>query len=304
MPTKDYELVDFGDEEKLERFGDYLVRRPNLYAHKPRRSPELWDNADLVFRTGQGGDRGEWSGRAHQAILEHKDENANAAWSVKISGGSFHLKPTPVGHLGVFPEQQMNWAWFTQHIQPIAEKRKEAGKEPLKALNLFAYTGGSTIALAKSGVEVVHLDGAANTVKWARRNADLNDVTKGVRWIAEDALRFVHREIKRENDYDILVADPPSFGRGPKKEQWRIARDMSLLFDAIVELMPSPIAIIFSCHTEGFGRVQMGEMLRERLLRYDTRPAGELEQLKLQLTASDGRQLDAGECARWIGGDQ
>ena len=319
MPSNDYELLDFGDGEKLERFGKHLVRRPSLYANARRVNKELWSGADLTFQTGQGGASGKWTGSLpngspngspnglsntagsnSESIAAEQASTAND-WSIKISDATFQLKPTPVGHLGVFPEQQHNWQWLSRHLKPlVAERQSTQPETPLRALNLFAYTGGSTIALAKCGVQVVHLDGAANTVKWARRNADLSGVNEGVRWIAEDAMRFIRREIKRQNHYDIFVADPPSFGRGPKKEQWRISRDLPEMFDSIVDLMPNPIAVVFSCHTDGFDRFTMAKMLRERFERYDEFPLGKFEQLKLQLTTTDDRNLDAGECVRWM----
>lgn len=310
MPSNDYELLDFGDWEKLERFGKHLVRRPSLYANKPRVLKELWNGAHLTFQAGQGGSGGQWTG-----TLPNNEPNSDSIgesivadqvsttkdWSIEISDATLQLKPTPIGHLGVFPEQQHNWQWFKRHLKPLAKKAQSTRPDkPLRALNLFAYTGGSTIALAKCGVQVVHLDGAANTIKWARRNASLSGVNDGIRWIAEDAMKFIRREIKRQNHYDIFVADPPSFGRGPKKEQWRISRDLPEMFDSIVDLMPNPIAVVVSCHTDGFDRFTMAEMLRERFERFNDLPFGKFEELKLQLAATDGRNLDAGECVRWV----
>ena len=302
MHSNDYELIDFGDGEKLERFGKFLVRRPNLYATTRRMSNELWSDAHLTFKAGQGSAGGQWSGSLPRTNSgsDSADQFSSDDWSVKIASATFQLKPTPVGHLGVFPEQQSNWQWLIDHIQPLAIQSQRTGGKPLRALNLFAYTGGSTIALAKCGAQVVHLDGAANTVKWARRNAMLNGIEDGVRWITEDAIRFIRREIKRQNHYDIFVADPPSFGRGPKKEQWRISRDLPELFDAIVDLMPNPVAIICSGHSAGFDRFTMTEMLQDRISRFGNPPVGKIEELKLQLTATDGRKLDAGECVRWV----
>lgn len=153
------------------------------------------------------------------------------------------------------------------------------------------------MALASCGVEVVHLDGAANTVKWARSNAScsgLNDAP--IRWIAEDVMKFVRREIKRNNQYDILIADPPSFGRGPKKEQWRIDRDLPELFEALKSLIPEPTAVVISCHSEGYTKHWLKNALEQSI---DSRH-GTLEPLTLNITSLDGRKLESGECIRWM----
>lgn len=275
---KDYQLVDFGQGEKLERFGSYLVRRQSLYANQKKALPGLWKNVDLAFD--EKNKRWETNSKIDD-------------WKIRIRQSHFLLKPTPVGHLGIFPEQQDNWNW----IQKRFSSSNHTVSSPLKALNLFAYTGGTTMALAQCGIEVVHLDGAANTVKWARNNAASSGLTESpIRWIAEDALRFVKREITRNNHYDILVADPPSFGRGPKKEQWKIDRDFPELLDLLPQLMPKPKAIILSCHTEGFDRNWIKNALHDSI---DLKQ-GELETLQLRIATKQGRSLESGECVRWM----
>lgn len=272
-----YELIDFGSGEKLERFGRYLVRRTCLYAQSPKNQPSLWESADLSFDEQQ---------RKWRSQPSFRDEN----WTIEFDPIRFQLKPTPVGHLGVFPEQELNWNWIRENLASPRSK-------PLKAINLFAYTGGTTMALANCGVEVVHLDGAANTVKWARSNASYSGLQEApIRWIAEDVMKFVRREIKRGNHYDILVADPPSFGRGPKKEQWRIDRDLPELFELLGSLLPQPTAVIFSCHTEGYSQTWLADALYDSL----GESGGTTETLTLTITSRDGRQLESGECVRWI----
>lgn len=273
-----YELLDFGGLEKLERFSDRVVRRPCLYASNAKRHPSIWENADFSFEERVG----EW--RGHSKLTED--------WYVELENLVFELKQTPVGHLGVFPEQYRNWKWLTKKFSIGSE-------EGLKAINLFAYTGGTTMALAREGIDVTHVDGAANTVKWARRNAARSGLENArIRWIVEDVMRFLRREIKRGNTYDILIADPPSFGRGPKKEQWRISRDLPEMLDCIGQLMPNPKGVIISCHSEGYGRQRLSEMLADQF-EGPKHNSGDFEKLKLTIPCEDGRQLEAGECVRW-----
>ena len=272
-----YQLVDFGDGEKLERFGDFLVRRPCLYAQSKKHDSVAWNSADLIFDEL----RQKWT-----SSPSFCDEN----WTVSFGQSQFRLKPTPVGHLGIFPEQQSNWNWIREHMST-------SEVSPLKALNLFAYTGGTTMAMASRGIEVVHVDGAANTVKWARNNASESGLQDApIRWITEDVMKFIRREIKRNNQYDILVADPPSFGRGPKKEQWRIDRDLPELFESLSLLLPNPKAVVLSCHSDGYSSSRLASDLRQSI---ETR-SGTLEKFTLTLETTEGRELESGECVRWI----
>jgi 23S rRNA (cytosine1962-C5)-methyltransferase len=279
MNPSDYQLLDFGFGEKLERFGKYVVRRANLYARRAKNHPDLWNEVDLEYDEGAK----VWINRN----VETED------WRVQFGKSSFSLKPTPVGHLGIFPEQHLNWTWIDDHIKTRVDQRNE----PLRALNLFAYTGGTTMALAGAGVEVVHLDGAANTVKWARGNASHSGLGGApIRWIVEDTMRFLEREVKRGNQYDVFVADPPSFGRGPKKEQWRIQRDFPAMIDLLPQLLPEPTAIILSCHTEGFGTRWMADQLSGVV----GEQSGWFERLQLNVSTVEGKKLESGDCVRWL----
>ncbi len=247
---------------------------------KKKGFPALWKSADLAFDE----NRQTWS-------FESSTDTDN--WTVQIDQIRFQLKPTPVGHLGIFPEQQLNWRWIRDNLP----RPTQAHGVPLKALNLFAYTGGTTMALAKQGIEVVHLDAAANTVKWARGNAAQSNLGDApIRWIAEDAMRFLKREITRKNCYDIFVADPPTFGRGPKKEQWRIDRDLPEMLDLLPQLLPRPKAIVLSCHSDGYTSRWLKDAVRDSI---DT-SVGDLETLQLSLSTDHGHQLESGECVRWI----
>jgi 23S rRNA (cytosine1962-C5)-methyltransferase len=230
LPSE-YELLDFGESEKLESFAGTVVRRETPSANGRRRPSDMWSSFDL--RCQNRADAIRWEGRPP----EH--------WRAKFCDLKFNLRPTPTGQVGVFPEQEVNWTW-------IFDSRSEW--EGLRALNLFAYTGGTTMALARRGVQVAHVDSARSVVNWARQNAIDSGLEKApIRWIVEDAMTFVEREIKRGNRYDIVVADPPSFGRGPKGESWKIQKDLRRLLDGLAELTADRCRMaLISCHTPGF----------------------------------------------------
>ena len=183
-----YELLDAGDGRRLERFGDRVVDRPAPGATEPARNLSAWAAVDLRFETGVG-----WRGEVRP-------------WTVTLDGLTFELRPTTSGQVGLFPEQTPNWQWLREHITPAAE-----------VLNLFGYTGGSTLVSAAMGTRVVHVDAARPAVAWARRNAELSDFgDRPIRWIVDDAEAFVRREARRDRRYDAIVLDPPSYGRGPR----------------------------------------------------------------------------------------
>ena len=187
----------------------------------------------------------------------------------------------------MFPEQVDNWDWIAEHGELISGK---------KAINLFAYTGGSTLALAAAGAEVTHVDSASSVVKWASDNARLSGLgDHPVRWIVEDALKFMRREIKRGKTYDIVVADPPSFGRSRKTGSWKIERDLEQLLGLAGQLCPSPTMAIISCHSPSIEAADLSFAMEEGL-----GITSEIEQRKLSLATKDDRQLPSGECARFV----
>lgn len=275
-----YELLDFGRGRKLERFGPLVLDRPSPAAEgiAPARE-QLWRDASAKFeRTSD--DEGSW----------HWATTKQASWPLMYQHFTLQLKPTAVGHLGVFPEQVENWDWLRLRIA--------AARRPLKVLNLFAYTGGSTLAAATAGAEVVHVDAAKNIVAWARRNAELSGLgDKPIRWIAEDAPRFVARELKRGNRYDAVILDPPSYGHGPRGEAWKLATDLApLLADCAKLVSHAPAFFLLTCHTPGFGPAELEALLSETLF-------GRCQQgvvaKSLSLSTSDGRKLPCGTVARW-----
>ncbi|MFT7631948.1 MAG: 23S rRNA (cytosine1962-C5)-methyltransferase [Mariniblastus sp.] len=268
-----YELVDFGDGEKLERFmGDLLIRRPAPVTESmPRLDSPEWDIAVSYDR--EAG----WNipASAIESLVQHR-------------GICFKLAGTPTGQVGLFPEQVANWDWI------LDSKLDLTG---LKAINLFGYTGGTTMALALRGAEVTHVDAAQPVVKWARENAQEAGLGEApIRWIAEDAIRFLEREIKRGNRYDIVVADPPSFGRGPKKEVWKIQRDLPRLIQLLDKLCGQQCKLaILSCHTADYSSADLGTMMRSqfRLKQH----VGQL--LNLALPCPPARTLPSGSCFRF-----
>lgn len=230
-----YQLLDFGGGEKLERFGDLTVRRqsPSVGRAKADKSQWRWD---LQFSRQP---QPQWQPRQHQG----------QPWSVRHGNKQFLLKPSPAGQVGVFPEQAENWDWIERHRDAI---------KGLKAINLFAYTGGTTMQLADCGVEVTHVDAARPVVQWARKNAEASDLAgHAIRWIVDDAISYLQREIGRGSQYQIVVADPPSFGRGPKNSVWKIQRDLRTMLNLIAQVAPHPKMIILSSHTPEFRAVDL-----------------------------------------------
>jgi 23S rRNA (cytosine1962-C5)-methyltransferase len=270
-----YELIDFGDGEKLENFGGVLVRREALAAIGSKSDPHVWQGALRFHKRASGS--GAWSG----AVVPHP-------WTLSHGSISLKLKPTPFGHLGLFPEQAINWSWINSLPSDLAG---------LKAINLFAYTGGTTLALAARGVSVSHVDSAKNIVNWARQNSVLSGLEDApIRWLVEDALTFVRREIKRGNDYDIIVADPPSYGRGTRSETWKMSRD----FDKLIELLAILARdrcqmILISCHTPDFD----ASRLRAAIGRRFELSTGDFHSERLELRSRYGGYLESGSCFRW-----
>lgn len=274
-PT-DYQLVDFGGGRKLERFGAYLLDRPALAAEGVAAAePRQWHLAARYQRT--AGENGLWQTAAPLP----------ASWNIQHGRVVLELKATPFGHVGVFPEQAANWDW-------IAERVAAAGRR-VKILNLFAYTGASTVAAAAAGAEVVHVDAARNTVGWARRNAEISSLaTAPIRWICDDAAAFVRRELRRGHRYEAVILDPPSYGHGLQGKVWKLADDLPRLLDDCARLTSSQRSfILLSCHTPGFGSRELRDLLAESIDQSD------VECGPLELTTPAGRSLPCGAFARW-----
>jgi len=256
MHADDYELLDSGDGRKFERFGSVSLVRPCSQALWRPRDEASWRRASATFDREDGN---RWHGRS--ALPE--------SWEITTAGIRFKLSGTDFGHLGIFPEQRAQWRWI-----------REAVGRGASVLNLFAYSGGSTIAAAQGGAEVCHLDAAKGMVQWARENAALNGLSSHpLRWIVDDAHKFLRREVRRERRYDAVILDPPTFGRGANGETYKIERDLKetlMLVKAV--LSDHPRFVLFSSHTPGLScraaenilsqafpsaAVETGEMLLE-----------------------------------------
>ncbi len=259
----DYELIDSGDGRKFERFGKWTIVRPCSQALWQPKKPDTWRTAAASFDREDGN---RWHGR----------NSLPAQWNAKIAGITFKLSGTDFGHLGIFPEQRAQWKWIRETVKCAVEKRK------VSVLNLFAYSGGSTMAAAQGGAEVCHLDASKGMVQWARENAALNGLQdKPIRWITDDVHKFLNREIRRERRYDAVIFDPPTFGRGANGEMYKIERDLKTTIELVnTVLSDNPLFVLFSSHTPGLScvvaeniisqafpkakKIESGEMLLER----------------------------------------
>lgn len=278
-----YQLIDSGNAAKLEQFGPVRMVRPAPQAvWLPRQPRDAWEQADAVFtRHSSGG--GDWSFR--RPIPE--------TWTLSYRSLSFRIKPTAFGHLGLFPEHARAWDWLERQVQ-------EAGPG-CTILNLFAYTGGATLAAARAGAKVCHLDASKGVVSWARENAALSGLEeKPIRWIVEDVAKFLQRERRRGVRYDGLVLDPPSFGRGSKGEVFKIEKDLpALLQHARSLLAKRPRFVLLSCHSPGFTPQVLANLLEEMMegLR------GRVQHQEMALPDASGRVLPSGAFAEWVKSD-
>ena len=282
----DYELLDFGEGRKLERFGTWVLDRPCPAAESLRQRPEIWGDAIARYQ-GDRSDDGVWTSKSKSWTGESID------LSVRISDQSqfsLQLAPLPSGQVGVFFEQFANWQWIFKQI-----RRQGDG---LRVLNLFAYTGGSTLTAAAAGAAVTHVDAARSIVKRARENATLSDLAGApVRWIVEDAMKFCQREVSRGNQYDAVILDPPSYGHGPKGQRWLIQHDLLPLLKLCSELTAERRAFVLcTCHTPSIGAAELAAYLSDGLFGSCRQPANSG---RLFLHTADGRKLPSGVFARW-----
>jgi 23S rRNA (cytosine1962-C5)-methyltransferase len=229
----DYELLDSGDNKKLERFGAFVLIRPETQAiWKPLR-PELWKTAKAEFHFDGG--KGSWRVKSGGGSLP---ETWDIAWGDEAGkiDARFSLRLTSFKHTGVFPEQAPNWEWTVERVKALTKRGGQGGEKP-KVLNLFGYTGIASIVAAKHGALVTHLDASKQSNTWAKENAAISEVSPDtLRYITDDALRFVEREIRRGSLYDGVILDPPAFGRGPDGEVWHIEEDIVPLLDAVQKI--------------------------------------------------------------------
>jgi 23S rRNA (cytosine1962-C5)-methyltransferase len=216
-----YELLDFGEGRKLERFGRVILNRPCPTADGiEQKHPDIWTSITARFRGPRTGD-GSWSPNPKQWVPDD--------WHFMGVGGVVGLEALPSGQVGVFPEQHLNWNWISRYV---TQAKKSAVGAQIRVLNLFAYTGASTLAAASAGAEVVHVDAAHSVIDRARANAKLSGLDDApIRWIPEDAMKFCQREVKRGNQYHGVILDPPTYGHGPKGEPWKIGEHLLPLLE-------------------------------------------------------------------------
>ena len=241
---KDYEVLDTSGGEKLERWGKYLLVRPDpqVIWNTPHEHPGWKKKNGHYHRRSKGG--GEWE------FINLPDE-----WSISYKDLTFHLKPFSFKHTGLFPEQAVNWDWFSNLIA-------HAGR-PVKVLNLFAYTGGATVSAAKAGAQVTHVDASKGMVSWAKENAAASGLADApIRWLVDDCTKFVEREIRRGNHYDGIIMDPPSYGRGPKGEIWKIEENIFPFVELTAKLLSDkPLFFLINSYTTGLQPAVLSYML-------------------------------------------
>ena len=338
--AEDYQLLDFGQGRRLERFGGYVLDRPcPAVAHLPQSRPECWSAADARFHR-RAATGGVWE------LLRHMPDR----WIASCGLLRFELKRTDFGQVGLFPEQAVNWQWLYDRIgqllrqeqcwsartigseptssdatqaparaahqgaigqdcagQTVAAHARTAPEVPqpslsasatIRVLNLFAYTGGSTLAAAAAGAEVVHVDAARNVVAWARRNAELSGLAdRPIHWVVEDAMKFVKRELRRANRYHAVILDPPSYGHGRRGEVWRLSKHLPRLLELCAELTAGQHQfVLLTAHTPGFGPRRLAAMLAQA---FGGPPLASISSERLLLVSGDGRQMPSGVVARW-----
>jgi 23S rRNA (cytosine1962-C5)-methyltransferase len=273
----DYELLDFGNGRRLERFGLYILDRPCPAAeHFGLEKSILWKRSDSRFvLSSQNSERGYWTMQPE-------------AWLVSFGAINMELCCTPFGHIGVFPEQQINWNRITFTLVEASKQRSET----IHVLNLFAYTGGSSVAaaLAAPNISVVHIDSAQSVTQRAKRNVRLNGLN-GIRFIVEDVRKFVHRELRRKHYYDAIILDPPGYGHGFKGETWKLMEDLPVLLSDITGLLSkNPCFILLTAHTSGFNSSAMQTMINDAGISRQWC----WEKFAMKIPATTGKQLDCG----------
>ena len=277
---REYRLLDCGEGEKLEVWGGHTVVRPDPQAIWPR-SNAAWDRADAVYRRSTTGG-GEW-------LEGHR---LPESWEIGYRELRFLIRPTDFKHMGLFPEQAVNWDWMDGLIR--------ASGRPVRVLNLFGYTGGATVACAAAGAAVCHLDASKGMVRWAGDNIRINGLgEREVRYIVDDARAFVSRELRREKHYDAILMDPPSYGRGSKGEAWKIEKDLyALVADTVRLLSDKPLFFLLNSYTAGFSpQVPVNILNRLLIPAFGGRVSG--EELGLP-SAAEGTVLPCGIMARWV----
>lgn len=278
---KDYEVIDTSCGEKLERWGRYILLRPDPQViWKTEKTVPEWNRLNGHYhRSSKGG--GEWE------FFKLPEE-----WTISYRELNFRLKPFSFKHTGLFPEQAVNWDWCSERI-------REAGR-PVKVLNLFAYTGGATLAAASAGASVTHVDASKGMVTWAKENAAASHLENApVRWLVDDCVKFVEREIRRGNKYDGIIMDPPSYGRGPKGEIWKIEESIYPFVELAAQLLSDDaLFFLINSYTTGLQPAVLSYMLSTVIQK---KRGGEVQSSEIGLpVSSNGLVLPCGATGRWF----
>ncbi|MBO9097083.1 MULTISPECIES: class I SAM-dependent rRNA methyltransferase [unclassified Rhizobium] len=285
----DFHLIDMGNGLKLEQYGPYRIVRPEAQALWPPTLPaSVWENADAIF-TGDTEEDGMGRWRFPRAAL-------GETWPLQLLDVDFHGRFTSFRHVGVFPEQIVHWEWMKQQI--------EASKRPLKVLNLFGYTGVASLVAARAGAEVTHVDASKKAIGWGRENQALGHMEKlPIRWICEDAMKFILREERRGNTYDIILTDPPKFGRGPNGEVWHLFEHLPMMLDICRQILsPDALGLVLTAYSIRASFYSIHELMRETM----RGAAGVVEsgELVIRETGLDGKQpgraLSTSLFSRWV----
>lgn len=276
----DYALLDSGQGEKLEKYGEVVLSRPDPQAlWLKQKTTELWRDAQASF------ERNSLFAKWHFKMGTPKE------WIINFLDLRFLVRPTAFKHTGLFPEQGANWLW-------TEEKIKKADR-PISVLNLFGYTGGATLACLRAGASVCHVDGSKTAIEWAQKNAELSGLKdKPVRFLVDDVRKFVEREIRRGNKYDAIIMDPPTFGHGAKKEVWKIETDLLPLLNNVQKILSDkPLFIIINGYAAGYSALAYQNILNPIVKKY----GGKIEsgELAIREMGETGRLLPAGISARW-----
>lgn len=278
----DYELIDMGNGEKLERWGDVVLRRPDPQVMWPIPNESgLWKTPHGHYhRSSRGG--GQW---------EHKKKYPER-WTINYKNLKFNISPTGFKHTGLFPEQAANWDWAMDKISNA--------NRPIKVLNLFAYTGGATVACAAAGAEVCHVDASKGMVTWAKENIQVSGLEdRKVRFIVDDVVKFVEREVRRGNKYDAIIMDPPSYGRGPKGEVWQIEEKLYGLVELCTKVLSDePLFFLINSYTTGLSPIILEHILDATVAK--KAKGGKIYGGEIGIpTSRDGKVLPCGIFGRW-----
>ena len=287
---KDYEVIDTSEGEKLERWGKYTLLRPDpqVIWSTPKKVPQWKKLNGHYHRSAKGG--GEW-----------EFFNLPEEWSINYKDLTFNLKPFSFKHTGLFPEQAVNWDWFSSIISKALANPKYNSQRPLKVLNLFAYTGGATLSAAKAGASVTHVDASKGMVSWAKENAVSSGLSDApIRWLVDDCVKFVEREIRRGNKYDGIIMDPPSYGRGPKGEIWKIEESVYPFIELCTQILSEDaLFFLINSYTTGLQPAVLSYMLNTLIAK---ERGGVVEASEIGLpVSSNGLVLPCGASGRWIG---